>query len=78
MEFWVMDPDHSGARARGGNDIVVVLKSFEDLKRNRLRGGAIAGIVRRLSAAGLRTWDLDGTALIFEQFHSGKPDGWPE
>ena len=58
--------------------MIIALEGVEHLIGDRLGIGAIARIIRRLAAAGLRARHRDCAAGRFEQFYRGEADGRPE
>src|SRR5215472_11119663 len=58
--------------------MVIAREGVEHLQRDRLGIGAVARIIGRLSAAGLRPRHLDGAPGLPEQFYGGEPDRRPE
>ena len=74
----VMHPQHPGARPRRGNHIVEALESLDHRSRNRLGIFPVAGIVGRLSAAGLALGHFHPCAGILEQLDRGKAHARPE
>ena len=70
--------DHAGAGAAGRHHIVVGLEGGDDPRGDGAGIGAIAGIVGRLAAAGLRPRHLDRAAGLLQQLDGGKADRRPE
>src|SRR5882762_9446758 len=64
---------HSGAGAGRRHHVVETLEGRDHLFGDRARGGAVAGIERRLAAAGLR-WDIDGAARLLQELDGRKAD----
>ena len=77
-ELRIVNADHPGARAGGSDDMVVALECVEHLQGDRLRIGAVARIIGRLTATGLSARHLDGAARLLEQLDGGETDRRPE
>ena len=60
----VVRVQHPGARAGRRHDVVEILEGRDGLARDRLGVFAVAGVIRRLSAAGLRRRHLDRAAAL--------------
>ena len=73
-----MQAEHSGARARRGHDVVEVFELRDRLARKSARVGAVARVVSRLAAAGLRRRHDDVAACGREKLHGGEADRRPE
>src|SRR6185312_4871685 len=73
-ELGVMFLDHAAAGAGRHHDIVEALERIDDLARDRLGVGLVAGIVGGLATAGLHRRYLDRAAGFLEQLHGGKTD----
>ena len=69
--------DHAAAGARRRDQVVAVLEFGDDLRRERLRVGAVAGVVGRLAAARLRRRHEDLRAAGFEQLDRREADRRP-
>ena len=76
-QFGIMLDQHAPARAARGDDVVAVLERVDRLPRQRFRAVAVAGIVGRLTTAGL-TWHDDPAASVLEQFDGRKSDARPD
>src|SRR3546814_4948998 len=63
---------HGRAGAGGRNHVVETLEGSDGLLRQRAGVGAVARVVGRLAAAGLRLGHLDTAAGIFQQLHGSK------
>ncbi|MBV6476119.1 MAG: hypothetical protein MOGDAGHF_01699 [Rhodocyclaceae bacterium] len=73
-QLGVMGADHAAAGAGGGDDVVEALEFRQGLFRQGEGGGAVARVVGRLAAAGLRLRHLDGATAVLEQADGGKGD----
>ena len=70
--------EHARTRARRHHDVVVALERVDGLARQLHRIGAVALVVRRLTAAGLCARHGDRAAGVLEQLHRREADRWPE
>ena len=68
---------HAAARPGRHHDIIIATERIQDALGQIARGSAIAGIVRRLPAAGLRARHLDLAAGLFQQSDCREADGRP-
>ncbi len=69
--------EHAAARPARRDHIVAVLERLDRLPRQPFRGRAVAGIIRRLTAAGLARHD-HFAARILEQLDRGESDARPD
>ena len=77
-QLGVVHLQHPGARAGRRHDVVVRLERRDHLTGDGSRVLAVAGVVGRLPAAGLRRRHLDAAARRLDQLHRGKADARPE
>ena len=66
---------HAAAGARGHDHVIIAAERIEDAAREVARGGAVAGIIGRLAAAGLRARHLHLAAGLFQQADRGEAHG---
>ena len=70
-----VDAQHAAAGARGHDDVVIAAERVEDAAREVARGRAVAGIIGRLPAAGLRPRHLHLAARLLQQADRGEAHG---
>ncbi len=66
--------EHPGAGARGDDDVVVGRECREEAESEVAGGGAIAGVIGGLAAAGLGAGNFNRAAGGFEQGDAGEGD----
>jgi len=59
--------DHAAARPRGGDEVIAGFELIEHAQREPLRAFTVAGVIPRLSAAGLLGWHKIGRASCRER-----------
>src|SRR6478752_10349843 len=74
----VVHLQHGRARPRRRDDVIEAVEGRDRLQRERARRLAVAAVVGRLPAAGLRRRHLDIAAGGFEQAHRREADGWAQ
>ena len=72
-QFRIMFRQHAAAGAGRRDDVVATGECIDILRGDRLRSGAVAGIVRRLPATRLRG-DDHLAAAVLDQPHGGEAD----
>ena len=77
-QLGVMKTDHPGARARRGNDMIITGECVHHLQGDRLRVGAVSGVVCGLPTTSLRTRHVDGAACGLKQPDRGKTYSRPK
>ena len=76
-QLGIVHPHLAGARAGGRDDIVARLECGDHLFGDRARRCAVAGVERRLAAAGLRR-HVDVAARLLQELDRGEADRGPD